>query len=264
VVLIVLLWPEFAPEAAWLFMIAAGITALVGQGIWRQRAGIKAGAPERVDKHAILASCLPLLVVAGFTQAVSWSSQLMLGVWSTSADVAVFNAAQRTAMLTSFVLIAVNTIAAPKFAAMYRTEQHDALRRLARQATAMMVLFSLLPLSAMLLFPGEILLLFGPEFSDGATSLRVLALGQFVNVATGSVGYLLAMTGNERLLRNNVMVAAGLSVGMGVVLIPLYGLVGGAIATSAGVALHNLLGVRQVRRVLGFNTLAIWRWRRLS
>ena len=40
-------------------------------------------------------------------------------------------------------------------------------------------------------------------------------------------------------------------------IIPLYGIMGAAIATACGVELQNLLCVWQVRRVLGFNILAI-------
>ena len=212
-----------------------------------------------VDRSEVLASCLPLLAVVILSQTVAWSSQIMLGAWASSADVAVFNAALRTAMLTSFVLVAVNSIAEPKFAAMYRTQQHDALRRTAVNATRLMVLLALAPLTLMLAFPHLILLLFGSEFTTGATTLQILAIGQFLNVATGSVGYLLSMTGHEKLLRNNVFLAAVTALALGFALIPPYGLTGAAFATASGIALQNLLCVLQVRRVLGFNTLAIWR-----
>jgi O-antigen/teichoic acid export membrane protein len=69
----------------------------------------------------------------------------------------------------------------------------------------------------------------------------------------------LSMTGHERLLRNNVFLAAVTALALGFALIPPYGLTGAAIATASGIALQNLLCVLQVRRVLGFNTLAIWR-----
>ena len=67
------------------------------------------------------------------------------------------------------------------------------------------------------------------------------------------------MTGHEKLLRNNVFVAAVTALALGFTLVPPDGLTGAAIATAGGIALQNLLCVWQVRRVLGFNTLAIWR-----
>uniref|UniRef100_UPI003917263A polysaccharide biosynthesis C-terminal domain-containing protein n=1 Tax=Tamilnaduibacter salinus TaxID=1484056 RepID=UPI003917263A len=89
--------------------------------------------------------------------------------------------------------------------------------------------------------------------------LIVLAGGQFVNVVSGSVGYLLTMTGHERELRLNMLVGAITCLTLSLLLIPKYEILGGAIATSISIALQNLLGVFQVNRLLGFNTLAIWR-----
>ncbi|MEA3644191.1 MAG: hypothetical protein VBE63_30340, partial [Lamprobacter sp.] len=98
-----------------------------------------------VDQRVILAGCLPLLVAVTASQIVTWSSQLILGVWATAADVAVFNAAQRTALLISLVLVAVNSIAAPKFAALSRLGEQEALRKTALQATRLMLGLALIP-----------------------------------------------------------------------------------------------------------------------
>ena len=256
--LALLIQPADARTAALLlFAASAGVLALSVWWWWRAlpRAQLEA---VTVDQRAILASCLPLLMVVASNQIVTWSSQIFLGVWADAADVAVFNAAQRTAILISLVLVAVNSIAAPKFAALYRLGQHDALRKTALHATRVMLGLALIPFTLIQIGAEPILSLFGAEFTAGATVLRILALGQLVNVATGSVGFLLSMTGHERLLRNNVLVAAVVALGGGVALIPPFGLIGAAVATAAGMAIQNLLCVWQVRRVLGFNTLAIW------
>ena len=261
VILSLLLWPIWAAQTAWLYVTGTAFTTLIAIWLWRRAMCLPPSTLPVIstERSVVLASCLPLLAVTMLNYAVSWSSQLLLGVWSTSADVAAFSAAQRTALLTSFVLVAVNSIAAPKFAAMYRLAQYDALRRTAIHSTRLMVALATLPLLLMLTIPAPLLTVFGPEFTSAAMSLQILAVGQFINVATGSVGYLLIMSGHERLLRNNVLAAASVAVGLGLLLIPQYGMLGGAIATATGSALQNLLSVVQVRRVLGFNTLAIWR-----
>lgn len=114
-------------------------------------------------------------------------------------------------------------------------------------------------LLVILLFPEWLMSFFGEEFREASTALVILALGQFVNIATGSVGYLLSMTGHEKDVRNNVFVSAALGIGLGFALIPAYGLTGAASATAIAIASQNLLGVYQVKKRLGFNTLAFWR-----
>ena len=256
--LVLLTQPSDARTAALLLLAASAGALALGAWWWWRAVPTTEPAAVAVDQRAILASCLPLLVVVASVQIVTWSSQIFLGIWADAADVAVFNAAQRTAILISLVLVAVNSIAAPKFAALYRLHQHDALRKTALQATRLMLGLALIPFALIQIGAEPILSLFGAEFTEGATVLRILALGQLVNVATGSVGFLLSMTGHERLLRNNVLVAAVVALGSAVALIPPFGLLGAAVATAAGLAVQNLLSVWQVRRVLGFNTLAIW------
>jgi O-antigen/teichoic acid export membrane protein len=182
-----------------------------------------------------------------------------MGVWGSVEDVALFAVAQRTAMLIGFALFAVNASAGPKFAALYSQGDMAGLERIALWSVRLILLVAVPSLIFMMVFPQWLMGLFGPQFRAASTALMILAVGQFIGTAVGSVGSLLSMTGHERQLRWNVFIGAVLGVGLGVLLIPGYGLIGAAIATSVAVASKNLLCVYQVNRLLGFNTLAIWR-----
>jgi O-antigen/teichoic acid export membrane protein len=81
---------------------------------------------------------------------------------------------------------------------------------------------------------------FGNEFSDGGTLLVILAMGQFFNVLTGSVGHLLMMCGHEHFVRNNVIGCALLNLGCCVLLIPRYGATGAATAVAITVIAENV------------------------
>jgi O-antigen/teichoic acid export membrane protein len=96
-------------------------------------------------------------------------------------------------------------------------------------------------LALMMIFPSSILSLFGPDFEAGALLLRVLSIGQFINVAAGSVGYLLIMTGHERLLSLNITLATIINLWLCLWLIPKMGPLGAAIATAVPLAFLNLL-----------------------
>ncbi len=180
-------------------------------------------------------------------------------MWGTAAEVGIFTVAARTAMLTSLVLMAVNSIAAPKFAELYRLGDMEALNSTARRSAALMTLLAAPLLLAFLAAPRLVMGLFGPEFRAGGFLLSILALGQFVNVATGSVGYLLMMSGHERLARNNTAFAAVLYVALSVALIPWAGPVGAAVATAIGVAALNLSAAYLVWRRLGILTIPVGR-----
>lgn len=241
-----------APSSALLYLGCCAITLLLAY-FWWLRARPSVTTCVNFPAKRILRSCLPLWSVIFFAQAVQWSSQLMLGAWGTPVDVALFSGAMRTAMLASFILVAVNSIAAPKFAAMYRNGDIEGLRRTAVLSTRMMVVGALPVVLVMLLMPEWLMGLFGDEFRAADSALMILAVGQFVNVATGSVGYLLAMSGNERLLRFNAFIGALLAIILGAGLIPAYGLTGAAIATSTAIGAQNLLCAYHVRKVLKIN-----------
>ncbi len=257
--LLMLLAPVKSAEAiADYFNIACLLTLVVGLFFWFR----SAPETEKVDNFSsslLRKTCVPLWAVVILSQVVQWSSQLMLGAWSTSEDVAFFATAQRTAMLTSFVLFAVNAIAAPKFAAMHAKGDNDGLKRMAIWSVRLMLLAAVPALMLMLFVPEWLMSFFGEEFRAASTALMILALGQFVNIATGSVGYLLSMTGHERELRNNAIISALVGLVLGLVLIPSHGLLGATVATALAVASQNLLGAYQVRKHLGFNTLVFWR-----
>jgi O-antigen/teichoic acid export membrane protein len=93
--------------------------------------------------------------------------------------------------------------------------------------------------------------LYGPGFERGATVLVILCAGQFFNAATGAVAYLLMMTGHERLVRNNLAFWALVNIGLGLFLIPKFGMAGAAAVTAFVVGGQNLTAVALVRRKLG-------------
>jgi len=151
-------------------------------------------------------------------------------------------------MLTSFILIAVNSISAPKFAALHAQNDGQALGRLASNSARLTALLASPVLLVFLVFPGRVLWVFGPEFVAGATVLSILAAGQFVNAATESVGYLLIMTGHERLERT---LAAGfffVNIALNLALIPPLGMVGAATSTALSLGSRNLVAYAFARQ----------------
>jgi O-antigen/teichoic acid export membrane protein len=221
---------------------------------WRKVAGV-------FPSEVLLATSFPLFWVALLQLTIVWSSNLMLGIWADTASVAIFSVANRTAQLTSLVLIAVNSIAAPKFAALYQQGDMEELGRTARNAAKLMAVMSSPALLVILVVPGPIMGLFGDEFRVGSGILTILAAGQFINVVSGSVAYLLMMTGLERQLRNILAMTAALNLGLNFMLTPKYGILGAAVANSVSMAVQNLTGVFVVYREMGIITLPFIPWR---
>ena len=92
---------------------------------------------------------------------------------------------------------------------------------------------------------------FSSRFEIGEHALRILLLGQAVNVATGSVGFILIMTGFTLVdLFDNLSCAVLIAV-LAVPLTQAFGIEGTAIAAATGVAGFSLIRLGQVRRYIG-------------
>jgi len=251
-----ILFPFYGIEGTgYAYLIAAYVTLLVGVWFWRKYTTKFKSEMVVFDSKELLTSSLPMYggVVMGIL--ITWTPMLFLGVWESSENIGIYSAASRTAMLTSFVLMAVNSIAAPKFAALHKQNNLQEIGEVAQNSTKLMVYLSAPVLMLFIFFPEWVLSIFGDEFRSGAFVLVILAIGQFVNVATGSVGYLLLMTGRERSMRNNLMFCAFLAVIMNWLLIPAYGVIGGAIATAVILASQNIIATIIVWRKMGIIVL---------
>jgi O-antigen/teichoic acid export membrane protein len=241
--------------AVWAYICATVFMALAGYYLWRSSTPQLRDIEGRFDTRKLLRSAMPLFWVAAMNLVMMWTSTFMLGMWSTSEAVGIFNVAFRTAMLTSFVLVAVNSISAPKFAALYRQGDIEALGSIARNSAKLMTLMASPVLLLFVLAPGWIMGIFGPQFVDGGTVLAIITLGQFVNVATGSVGYLLMMSGHEHLMRNIVAVVAFTCIFLNALLIPHFGVTGGAVATATCLSLQNLLASFYVYKAISIKVI---------
>ena len=186
---------------------------------------------------------------------MNWLPTLMLGVFGTAQEVGIFAIANRTAILTSFILLAINSVSAPKFAAHYKKGEMELLSKTASHTTQILLIVASPILLIFLVFPDWILQLFGEEFIEGKWALRIMAMGQFFSVITGSVGYLLMMTGKERLFLKSLTFSASFALILNATLIPMYGLTGAALATALGLVFQVILTSILVWKHLG---IAIW------
>jgi O-antigen/teichoic acid export membrane protein len=189
---------------------------------------------------------------------VQWSGVLVTGILLTEEKVALFSVAQRISVLVSFILIAINVVVAPRFSASFANNNINELRLTAISCSRLMIVFAMPILFIIFTFPEVILGFFGEEYIQAALILKILAIGQFINVVTGSVGYLLNMTGHEKDMRNVVFLSGPVGLILALILTPMYGTLGAAIATSIAVASQNLLAVFFVKKRLGFNSLNIF------
>ncbi|MEJ7816838.1 MAG: oligosaccharide flippase family protein [Rubrobacter sp.] len=218
--------------------------------LWRRATPQIRGLRGHFDTRLLVASSLPLFWATSGDLAMNWTDTLMLGILSDSEAVGIYGVAMRTALPIGFIVIAVTSAIAPRFAVLYAHGEVRALESLARKATGMMILLVSPVLLLLVAFPEWVLGFFGAGFRSGAPVLAILAAGQFTNVAFSLADTALMMSGYVKVVRNNVLLGALLNVLLNVLLIPAYGPVGAAVATATATAVRRLAAVYLMRKYL--------------
>lgn len=241
-----------AEVAAKLYLLAALLIAGLALIFWCCKPGVQLFQRGRFFDPALWAASSNLWVASIMSLAVAWSGILVAGAYLPAAELAHLSAAQRTAQLTSFVLVVVNMVVAPRYARMWVENNVAGIQQLAKWSTRGMIVLVLPVAGAMMIFPEKIMSIFGDGFEQGALLLLIMALGQLVNVATGSVGYLLQMSGHERDFRRVTLFAGPLTIVCAVLFTWQWGAIGAAIATALGLSVQNIGALWMVKKRLGF------------
>jgi O-antigen/teichoic acid export membrane protein/Mrp family chromosome partitioning ATPase len=178
--------------------------------------------------------------------ALIWADILLLGLLGNSAQVGVYNVATRLVQLATFVMLPINAAFAPRIADLDARGRTESLRHAYQLAESWIVRLSLPGFVLLMVFPADLLTLFGRGFAIGAAVTMILAVGKFVDAATGPCGLMLNMSGRPGLNVLDNLVGLVLNVVLNLLLIPRFGIVGSAVAWAVSLCLVNGARVVQV------------------
>jgi len=196
----------------------------------------------------IRASCLPLWTASIVAMVIQQFSTLVVARYVSLEQLGYYAVAVKIATLMSFVLIAVNAIAAPSFAALFSTNKLHQLKEQVKHINQFLMVAAIIMFSVVYVSANWLMGLFGESFIQGAVYLKILAFGQLINVGTGSVVTLLIMSDNERLHQRNILFIAVLTIVLAFSLIPAFGATGAALTTAIAMAAQNLVSYYFVQR----------------
>jgi len=235
------------------YVIIFIITLILAFYFWKKNTKFIIEKASSFSIREIFDSSIPLLWVTSMLFVNSWADRIFLGIYSNAESVGVYSIAMKVAMLVSFILVAVNSASSAKFSEFYQSNNIKALSNYCAKSTNLMATISLPVLILVIFFSDLILDFFGSEFTIGSTALIILCFGQFINVATGSVGQILAMTNREKLLKKSILIGMGANIILNLILVPLYDMNGAAIATSISWIISTLFALYYVKKEFHFN-----------
>lgn len=194
-----------------------------------------------VGKKMLIFS-LPLLLVTILNQIMSWTDTLMLGYFKTANEVGIYNAALPLGQFISIALGSILFLYIPIASELYAQKNLQGIKRSYIVLTKWLSAATLPLTLVFIFFPKTTLsFLYGTKYISAANVLQILSLGFFINNVMGPNGATLIAMGKTKFLMYVTVIAAIVNVALNIILIPIWGMKGAAVATVTAIILINAI-----------------------
>ncbi len=183
------------------------------------------------------------------TQGLLWGDIIILGAFVGSEEIGIYQVATRVVLLATFAVAPLTASLAPRVADSWTRDLPGDVSDHYVTLTGWTWRLSLPVFVVLIVFTEPILSLFGEEFVAGAAVAMILAAGALVETLAAPAGVVLNQVGRNRLNMVFAVMALVLDVVLAVLLIPVFGIEGAAIAwtvTLGAVGLSRILAVRRL------------------
>jgi len=243
IVMALLLGDRFSASWAIGATVGAGLVGLIVGAIFLRRVlPLEARRTAPVfDTRRWAQAAVPFMLFSVVSTVGAQLPTIVLGTLSDPEDVGIYSVAVRIVRVLLFLSLAVMPAVMPAIAELITLDRTDELQQLMTRS-ARIVFYGSLPIFLIVIvFTEPLLQLFGSDFGGGETALRILAVGQLVNLACGLPGTALLMRGNAHTMTVTFATTTLLTVVLTAALVPSFGAEGAAIATACGVMASNLI-----------------------
>jgi O-antigen/teichoic acid export membrane protein len=219
--------------------------------------------PRTYEPKVWLGASLPIAMAVGFYVMLTYIDVIALQYFRPAEDVAHYHAAAKTLTLVSFVYFSVTAATAHRFSAYQAAGEREALETFLAQAIRWTFWPSLVMVAAVLAVGLPLLTMFGPDFAAAYPLMFVLAIGLLARASVGPAERLLSMLGEQRACAIAYAGAFATNLVACIVLIPRYGSLGAAMATSLALIVESAQLFWINRRRLGLHTF-VWKPRKAN
>jgi O-antigen/teichoic acid export membrane protein len=259
IVFMLVFWQISKTEAAAVWAYAASwiVASVASRFFWLS---ISKGQTEPLEPEvtrALVRYGAPRAPAALLSQGLFWIDYFVAAAFVstgkvTSDDLGVYASSVRVALAMVLFLTAVSYVFSPFVADLHARGERQRLDDLFKAITRWTVAGTIPLLLLMLIVPSAILQVFGgATFTSGTTALRILVVGQAINVSVGAAGFVLIMAGRTGWDLVVYATSALIDLVLAIALVPVLGIEGAAIAQAVTITLSNWLRLWLVRRHVG-------------
>jgi O-antigen/teichoic acid export membrane protein len=232
------------------------IASMVGLLLLLPRTGPLAFQPTLSERTQIMALALPILLSDVGIQCLLGVDLWLLSAFSTPLDAEIrgaYVAALSLARVPNLLTFVLASVLVPSIARALSTGDRDGAIRLVLGTTRLLTVL-LLPCGALIVVnAGELMALFFSEsYRPGGRYLALLILAQGLGFTfLGALQAILIGTGDAASAARRILIGLAVAVALNLILIPLYGATGAAVAAILSFAFTVLLVAELVRRRMG-------------
>ena len=214
---LVLLYAAYTLRATW----------LMGSLIKTLRLGV------RIDWRLFLSYTTPVMLMSILSVGQANADKLLLGYFVSTVDVGLYYVAATISTLPKMIVQVLPSMLAPSFSEIFYRRDLQEVKIIYQNATRWVWLFGLPIILVILVGAGDLLAaLFGHVYAKGVPVLLILTLSVWIGAGTGNTGLMLLMGGKKNVEFLNSLGSLVLSIGLNLWLIPIYKIVGAAVATT--------------------------------
>jgi len=233
--------------------LSAAVSAVAGAWYFhRMLTSDERTARPKAEIGPILRFTIPQAGVALFSTSSLGLGIVILGLFRGARAVGLFGVAQALQVVGNVFLTGIVAIFTPVVVDLYERGEKERLQSIYQTINRWVATFSFPIFAALVVVPDLFTrILGGAEGVDAAILVPILAAGNIFYVGTGPSGYLISMTGRPGLNLANSASAVALYVGLGVWLVPTYGMVGMAVVDAFVTAFVNIVRIVEIRILIG-------------
>lgn len=179
--------------------------------------------------------------------------RIMVGMFMESADVGLYSVCARVAILMNILLSSFNTAFVPLISGLFFDGRKEELAVLYKAVTKWVWISSIMLFAGFFFLSDHILGVFGKDFVAGSPAFIVLSFCFLLNSGFGSNGFMLQMTGKQYAELINSSLILVLNIGLNVLFIPRFGILGAALATGLSLILMNLARLVELFFIMGLH-----------
>ncbi len=198
---------------------------------------------------------LPVFATAAGGKIIAYVDTLLLTYYRSLSEVGIYNAVLPTSMIfTHFVAGAIASMVFPISSELWYKNDVKKLAEGVRLLYKYLFMFTIPVVFPVIVFAHYfILLFFGASYLPGVLAFQILSAGMFLWTLASINNNILTAIGKPKEVMKIIFYAAVLNLGLNLIVIPIYGIEGAAVATTLSYVIGLILSTFKLCSILGLS-----------